>query len=288
MSHPVADIENTVGDAFKVRNFQLRLQGPVGLVSETNSSAFTSCSWEYQEGKVFPYREPLSGIHLRIPAWEVLSDYPAVKVVLLGMLAIAAGGLAGDREVSGNDDVQGVVDFAFLDQDFAIGEILDGAERLEQGLFRRVAHGVALGRPEIRDGLIHRAAALVFRRAVADVAAPRQQIPPQRIPRVRPEHQALAAAVLRGGKLRLRHRQHRHLQLGRAKRGMDLQERLARPVGMQHCGQTALGGLPQEHRRLQAEPEDVCVDVPAPVIPADHVPAAFAHAVQRQHLAALC
>jgi Dynamin family len=31
------------------------------------------------------------GIHLRIPAWEVLSDYPAVKAVLLGMLAIAAG-----------------------------------------------------------------------------------------------------------------------------------------------------------------------------------------------------
>ena len=43
------------------------LQGPVGLVSETNASVFTSCSWEYQEGNVFPYREPLTGIRIRIP-----------------------------------------------------------------------------------------------------------------------------------------------------------------------------------------------------------------------------
>jgi hypothetical protein len=60
-------IENSVGDAFKVRNLQLQLQGPVGLVSETNASVFTSCSWEYQEGKVFPFCEPLTGIRLRIP-----------------------------------------------------------------------------------------------------------------------------------------------------------------------------------------------------------------------------
>jgi hypothetical protein len=60
-------IENAVGDAFKVRNFQLRLQGAVGLVSEMNSGVFTSCGWEYQEGKVFPFREPLTGIRLRIP-----------------------------------------------------------------------------------------------------------------------------------------------------------------------------------------------------------------------------
>jgi hypothetical protein len=61
-------IENRVGDAFKVRSFQLRLQGPVGLISETNPGVFTSCGWDHAEGKVFGYREPLTGIQIRIPS----------------------------------------------------------------------------------------------------------------------------------------------------------------------------------------------------------------------------
>jgi hypothetical protein len=60
-------IENRVGDAFKVRNFRLRLQGPVGLISELNSGAFTSCGWEYAEGTVFKLSDPLTGIRIRIP-----------------------------------------------------------------------------------------------------------------------------------------------------------------------------------------------------------------------------
>jgi hypothetical protein len=60
-------IENRVGDAFKVRNLRLRLDGPVRVLSETNRGAFTSCSWEYAEGKVFKLGEPLSGIVVRIP-----------------------------------------------------------------------------------------------------------------------------------------------------------------------------------------------------------------------------
>lgn len=60
-------IENRVGDAFKVRNFRLRLQGPVGLISETDPGVFTSCGWDHAEGKVFHNHEPLTGIRIRIP-----------------------------------------------------------------------------------------------------------------------------------------------------------------------------------------------------------------------------
>jgi len=54
-------IENTVGDAFKVRNFQLRLRRDDGvqIVSPAQSQAYTSCGWEFAEGKVFRLREPL-------------------------------------------------------------------------------------------------------------------------------------------------------------------------------------------------------------------------------------
>jgi hypothetical protein len=62
-------IENTVGDAFKVRNFQLRLKCDDGLliVSPLNRQAYTSCSWEFAEGRVFKLHEPLAGIVVQIP-----------------------------------------------------------------------------------------------------------------------------------------------------------------------------------------------------------------------------
>ena len=59
-------IENQVGDAFKVRNFRLHLQADVGVVSKTNTEAFTSCGWEHAEGRVFPLRQPLTGIGVQI------------------------------------------------------------------------------------------------------------------------------------------------------------------------------------------------------------------------------
>jgi len=63
-------IENRVGDAFKVRRFQLRLVRDDGLriVSAINPITATSCSWEFQEGKVFRLHEPLTGIVVRIPS----------------------------------------------------------------------------------------------------------------------------------------------------------------------------------------------------------------------------
>jgi hypothetical protein len=60
-------IENRVGDAFKVRNFRLRLRGEVPLTSQTNAETYTSGSWEYAEGRVFRLREPLTGIGVHIP-----------------------------------------------------------------------------------------------------------------------------------------------------------------------------------------------------------------------------
>jgi hypothetical protein len=60
-------IENRVGDAFKVRNFRLRLQAQVGLISKTNPETYTSCAWEYAEGRVFSLGQPLTGIDIRIP-----------------------------------------------------------------------------------------------------------------------------------------------------------------------------------------------------------------------------
>ncbi len=60
-------IENQVGDAFKVRNFRLRLQAEVGLVSKTNPETYTSCGWEHAEGRVFDLRQPLTGIGVQIP-----------------------------------------------------------------------------------------------------------------------------------------------------------------------------------------------------------------------------
>ena len=60
-------IENQVGDAFKVRNFRLRLRSEVPLTSKTNAETYTSGSWEYAEGRVFRLREPLTGIGVHIP-----------------------------------------------------------------------------------------------------------------------------------------------------------------------------------------------------------------------------
>jgi len=62
-------IENKPGDAFKVRNFQLRLRCANGqwIVSQLNSQAYTSCGWEFAEGHVFRLHEPLVGIEVRIP-----------------------------------------------------------------------------------------------------------------------------------------------------------------------------------------------------------------------------
>lgn len=62
-------IENKPGDAFKVRNFQLRLRCADGqwIVSHLNSQAYTSCGWEFAEGQVFRLHEPLVGIEVRIP-----------------------------------------------------------------------------------------------------------------------------------------------------------------------------------------------------------------------------
>lgn len=59
-------IENQVGDAFKVRNFRLHLQADVGIVSKTNAEAYTSCGWEHAEGRVFPLRQPLTGVGVQI------------------------------------------------------------------------------------------------------------------------------------------------------------------------------------------------------------------------------
>jgi hypothetical protein len=63
-------IENTVGDAFKMRNFQLRLRRDDGLliVSEVDRQAYTSCGWDLAEGKVFKLHEPLAGITVAIPS----------------------------------------------------------------------------------------------------------------------------------------------------------------------------------------------------------------------------
>ncbi len=62
-------IENTVGDAFKARNFQLRLKRDDGLriVSPMRRQAYTSCGWEFAEGKVFQLHAPLTGIVVDIP-----------------------------------------------------------------------------------------------------------------------------------------------------------------------------------------------------------------------------
>lgn len=62
-------IENTVADAFKVRNFQLRVKRDDGLmiVSDINRQPYTSCGWDLAEGKVFKLRQPLAGIAVQIP-----------------------------------------------------------------------------------------------------------------------------------------------------------------------------------------------------------------------------
>lgn len=60
-------IENRVADAFKVRNFRLRLQADVGIVSKTNPETYTSGAWEHAEGHIFQLRQPLTGIGVQIP-----------------------------------------------------------------------------------------------------------------------------------------------------------------------------------------------------------------------------
>lgn len=60
-------IGNTVGDAFKVRGFQMRLLGPMNLIFERNPQAFTSGGWDHAEGKVFRLRAPVGGIRVHIP-----------------------------------------------------------------------------------------------------------------------------------------------------------------------------------------------------------------------------
>ncbi len=65
---------------------------------------------------------------------------------------------------------------------------------------------------------------------------------------------------------------------------MDLQASLARPFRMQHRGQVALDGFPQEHGRFQVELEDVGVHVPAPVVPPVERPTELAAAVAQEYL----
>jgi hypothetical protein len=60
-------IENTVGDCFKIRNLRLRLQTDVSLLSEINKRVFTSGGWAHEEGTVFQLGRPMTGMWIHIP-----------------------------------------------------------------------------------------------------------------------------------------------------------------------------------------------------------------------------
>ena len=68
--HNEIRIDNPRGDAFKVRNLQLKLcmRNGIYLLSEVNPAAFTSWKdWPFGEGTLFEGGQPLTGIRIRIP-----------------------------------------------------------------------------------------------------------------------------------------------------------------------------------------------------------------------------
>ncbi|MFH1266124.1 MAG: hypothetical protein ABIK89_10380, partial [Planctomycetota bacterium] len=66
-------IENRVGDAFKVRNFRLRLQAEVGITSKMNLETYSTGGWEYAEGRLFQLRQTFTGIGVQIPMEDAAS-----------------------------------------------------------------------------------------------------------------------------------------------------------------------------------------------------------------------
>jgi hypothetical protein len=54
---------------------------------------------------------------------------------------------------------------------------------------------------------------------------------------------------------------------------------------MQHCGEPAIAGFPQENDILQRELLDICVDVPAPVVEAVNLSVALAPIVEQKRFA---
>jgi hypothetical protein len=104
-------IENEPGDAFKVRNLQLRLcmRNGIYLASEANSGVFTSWKdWAFGEGTCFDGGQPLTGIRVRIPvdpaSKETYED--SIGEVLAGELAMEVfgsdGGVFANKPVAFN------------------------------------------------------------------------------------------------------------------------------------------------------------------------------------------
>ena len=79
--------------------------------------------------------------------------------------------------------------------------------------------------------------------------------------------------------------QHLVLEFGRAKVGMDMQDRFAARYWVQHGRELSIRRFPEKNHSGEIPAAEIGNQVPAPVVKLGDVPAQLAQAVAQQHLA---